>query len=203
MWNLFLLRWTFVLIFHLIFSLTFLSLYRFGKRENDIGLVVVFLYREWRFSLMACMLGCCRSCSTRCSKPGWMGHEVVERGKGEGTKPNGPKTGFSLSELSPQLPPVPLPTWCFKASSQWRTTQNGRENSCPYFDILDESSDKWLHFVYVGENIKSFTSFFLSWPTRCGQVFLKIRDKTSIYTPTNTLENSKITKNVSFYDMFA
>ena len=132
---------------HSIFSLTFLSLYRFGKRENDIGLVVVLLYREWRFSLMACMLGCCRSCSTRCSKPGWMGHEVVERGKGEGTKPNGPKTGFSLSELSPQLPPVPLPTWCFKASSQWRTTQNGRENSCPYFDILDESSDKWVHFV--------------------------------------------------------
>ena len=41
----------------LIFSLTFLSLYRFGKGENDIGLVVVLLYREWRFSLMACMLG--------------------------------------------------------------------------------------------------------------------------------------------------
>ena len=115
-----------------------------------------------------------------------MGHEVVE---GKELSPTGLRQDSLCqnSHLSCRCQCLCQPG---ALRHQWRTTQNGRENSCPYFDILDESSDKWVHFVYVGEKIE-LHFFFLVLTNKVWSGFLKIRDKTSIYTPTKTLRKYK------------
>ena len=115
-----------------------------------------------------------------------MGHEVVE---GKELSPTGLRQDSLCqnSHLSCRCQCLCQPG---ALRHQWRTTQNGRENSCPYFDILDESSDKWVHFVYVGEKNRA-SLFFLVLTNKVWSGFLKIRDKTSIYTPTKTLRKYK------------